>query len=137
MRKPPIEDRDILVRAITAAARKLGGDNQLFPQVVTWLVDNVPALVGLFGEESHMYWEIQYLRDPAISRDDHMVAVMKRHGYQPEDLDAVRRRFDRWKSRCEDIFSPDASLGEVLWDCLRHLYAPSQYPNADTLSFYV
>jgi hypothetical protein len=136
MRKQANEDRDILVRSITAAARKLGGDNPLFPRVVTWLVDNVPALVGLFGNESQMLWEIQYLRDPAISRDDHIVAVMKRHGRPPEDLDAVRKQFDRWKSRCKEIFSPDSDLGDVLMDCLKHLYPPSRDPD-DRESFYV
>lgn len=137
MRKQAKEDRDILVRAITATAREVRADSPLFPEVVTWLVDNVPALIGLFGDESQMYWEIQYLRDPAVSRDDHIVAVMKRHGFQPEDLEAVRRKFDRWKSRCEDIFTPDAPLGEVLWGCLRHLYPPPSYPDGETQTFYV
>jgi hypothetical protein len=137
MRKKDNEDRDILVRAITAAARALRADSPLFPRVVTWLVDNVPALVGLFGDESQMFWEIQYLRDPAINRDDHIVAVIQRHGYQPEDLDAVRKRYDRWQSRCRDIFAFDAELGDALWECLKHLYPPPRDPDGDTESFFV
>ena len=122
MRKRATEDRDLLVRAITATARVLRADSPLFPQVVTWLVDNVQVLPGLFGAESQMYWEIQYTRSPDMNRDDHIIAVMKRHGYLPEDLEAVRRKYDRWKSRCRDIFALNAPLGEVLYDCLRHLY---------------
>jgi len=116
MRKQASEDRDILVRAITAAAKKLGADSPLFPLVVTWLLDNVPALAGLFGDDSQLFWHNQYLRDPAISRDKHMLAVMKRHGYQSDDLETVRKRYDRWKSRFEKVFTTDAVLGEALMD---------------------
>jgi hypothetical protein len=137
MRKQPTEDRDILVRAITAAARELGAESPWFPKAVTWFVDNVPALSGLFGDEGQMFWEIQALRDPAVSRDNHIAAVMSRYGRAPEHLDAMRKKYDRWQQRCRDIFAPDAELGDVLWACLKHLYPPPRDPYSDTETFYV
>ena len=137
MRKRPTEDRDILVRAITAAARELRADNPCFPAAVEWFLDNAPALVGLFGEESLMYRDIQFFQDPAVSRDNHIAAVMKHYGYQPEDLDAVRKKYDRWRKRCQDIFGPEAEMGELLWACLKHLYPPPRHPSEDTETFYV
>lgn len=137
MRKQPTEDQQLLVRAITAAARELGAESPLFPQVVAWFIDNVPALAGLFGDDCEMFRDIQYLRDPALSRDAHIASVMERYGYQPDDLDAVRKRYDRWQKRCEDIFSPEAALGEVLWGCIKHLYPPPRFPDDETESFYV
>jgi hypothetical protein len=136
MRKKASQDRDLLVRAITASARELGAASPMFPQVVTWLLDNSPVLDGMFGEESQMLWDIRYLRDPAVNRDDHIVAVMERYGRPPEHLEAVRRQYDRWRSRCDEIFAPDSPIGAALWDCLKHLYPPPRDPDGETESFY-
>lgn len=137
MRKQPTEDRDILVRAITAAARELGAESPWFPKAVAWFVDNVPALAGLFGDESQKFWDIEFLRDPAVSRDNHIANVMRKYGDQPEDLDAVRKKYDRWRQRCKDITAPDAELGDVLWACIKHLYPPPRDANGETETFYV
>ena len=137
MRKQPTEDRDILVRAITAAARELGAESPWFPKAVAWFVDNTPALVGLFGDESQMFWDIEFLRDAAVSRDNHIAGVMRKYGYQPEDLDAVRKKYDRWRQRCKDITAHDAELGDVLFACVKHLYPPPRDPDGETETFYV
>jgi hypothetical protein len=137
MRKQPKENRDILVRAMIAAARELGAESPWLPKAVTWFVDNVPALVGLFGDESQMYREIKYQRTPGVSRDNHIAKVMQRYGYEPEHLDAVRKKFDRWQHKCKDIFDPDTELGEVLWHCLKHLFPPRIDPHEETETFYV
>jgi hypothetical protein len=137
MRKQPTEDRDILVRAITAAARELGPESPWFQKAVEWFVDNVPVLVGLFGQESQMYWDIKFLRDPATSRANHIATVIRNYGYQPDDFDAVVRKYDRWHQRSQDIFSEEAELGEVLWHCVKHLYPPPRDPDGETETFYV
>lgn len=137
MRKQHSDDRDIIVRAITAAARELGAENPMFPKAVAWFLDNVPAVVGLFDEESQMFWDIQYRQDPDVSREDHIHAVVSRYGYEPGDFVAITRRYDRWQERCEAIFLPESEMGDLLWNCLKHLYPPPRDNSGETETFYV
>jgi hypothetical protein len=109
----------------------------MFPLAVTWFLDHVPELVGLFGEESQMFWDIQYRQPPRTSKATHINTVMKQYGYRPRDFDAVSQRFNRWKRKCKAIFHPTSKMGEVLWSCLKHLYPPPSHPSGETETFYV
>jgi hypothetical protein len=118
--------REVVTRAIAAAARCLGASNPLFVEAVRWCLDHAKYLDAMYGAGTLLG---DCMRRVLLggSRDDCILEAMDRHGLTEDDFDSVRRAFYRaWKQRPAGQTPEDEhdQAGHFMDDILTHLEKP-------------
>lgn len=109
-------DRDLMRRLLLSAHRCCIGDDNAYNEVVCWLLDNSNFLRE---EGDPVFWDIQFLAGGSL--DDRIRNALERHGRNLDDIDAVRRRYHRYREAWNYL---DPEFSNLLGEVFRHLFPP-------------